>query len=82
MISEEVTEMPERFQHIFQKKVPQKLSKLKSLLSSCLALIQDKYAIKELQALIEETPVEPQPEKRVNQVEKKFKTGHDLRMTG
>ena len=79
--SEEVKEMPERFQHIFQKKVPQKVSKLKSLLSSCLALIQDKYAIKELQELIKETLVEPQPKKRVNQVEKKFKTGHELRMS-
>ena len=64
--SEEVREMLEKFQHIFQKRVPQKVSKLKSLLSSCLALIQDKDAIEELQALIEETLVEPQPEKRVN----------------
>ena len=79
--SEEVREMPERFQHIFQKKVPQKVSKLKSFLSCCLVLIQDKYAIEELQALIEETPVEPQPEKKVNQLRKKLKTGHKLRMT-
>ena len=42
--------------------------------------IKDKYAIEELQALIEETPVEPPPEKRVNQVGKKFKTSHELRM--
>ena len=64
--SEKVRDMPEWFQHIFQKKVPQKVSKLKSFLSSFLALIQDKDDIKELQELIEETPVEPQPEKRVN----------------
>ena len=64
--SEEVREILERFQHIFHKKVPQKVSKIKSFMSSCLTLIQDKYAIEELQALIEETPVEPQPEKRVN----------------
>ena len=73
--------MPKWFQHIFQKKVPQKVSKIKSFLSSCLVLIQDKDAIEELQALIEETPVEPQPEKRVNQIGKKFKTGRKLRMT-
>ena len=50
-------------------------SKIKFFFSSFLVLIQDKDTIAELQALIEETPVEPQPEKRVNEVEKKFKTG-------
>ena len=79
--SEEVREIPEWFRHIFQKKVTQNVSKLKSFLSSFLALIQDKDAIEELQALIEESPVEPQPEKRVNQVGKKFKNGCELRMT-
>ena len=44
-------------------------------------LIQDKNAIAELQAPIEETPIEPQPEKKVNQVSNKFKTGRELRMT-
>ena len=79
--SKEVREMPERFQQIFQKKTPQKVSKLKSFLSSCLVLIQDLDAITELQSLIEETPVDPQLEKKVNQVNKKFKTLHELRMT-
>ena len=51
------------------------------MLSSCLALIQDKYVIIELQELIEETLVEPQPEKKVNQINNKFKTGCELRMT-
>ena len=50
-------------------------------LSSFLALIWDKYVIAELQALIEESPKESQPKRRVNQVKKKFKTGHELRMT-
>ena len=31
--------------------------------------------------MIEEIPIEPRPEKKVNQVRKKFKTGHELRMT-
>ena len=43
-------------------------------------LIQDKYAIEEQQALIEKTPLETQPENRVNQVKKKFKNSHELRM--
>ena len=42
--------------------------------------MQDKYAIAELQAMIEEIPVEPLPEKKVNQVWKKFKTGCKLKM--
>ena len=31
--------------------------------------------------MIEEIPIDPWPEKRVNQVRKKFKTGSELRMT-
>ena len=50
-------------------------------MSSCLALIQDKDAIAKLQALIQETLVESHLEKKFNQVRKKFKTGHALRMT-
>ena len=64
--SELVREVPKWFQHIFQKNMPQKVSKLKSFLSSCLILIQDKDAITELQEMIEETLVEPQPENKVN----------------
>ena len=68
--------MPERFQHILQKKAPPKVSKLRTFLLSCLTLMQDKYAIAELQAMIEEIPIEPQPEKKVNQVWKKCKNGY------
>ena len=77
----EVEEMPERFQQIFRKQAPRKVSKLKPVLSSCLALLHDKDVIAELQALIEETPVESQPERTVKHVKKKFKTGHELRLT-
>ena len=42
--------------------------------------MQDKYAIAELQAMIEEIPVEPWTKNKVNQVWKKCKTGHELRM--
>ena len=79
-MSEEFKEIPEWFQCIFQKNVPQKVSKLKSFLSSCLMLIEDKDVIAELQAIIEEIPIEPWPKKKVNQVRRKFKTGHELRM--
>ena len=44
-------------------------------------LIQDKDAIAELHAMIEETPIEPRPENKVNQVRKKIKTECELRMT-
>ena len=43
--------------------------------------MQDKDDIVELQAMIEEIPVDMQPEKKVNQVRKKCKTSHDLSMT-
>ena len=43
-------------------------------------LIQDKDAIAELQAIIDEIPVVPQIEKKVNQVWRKCKIGHELRM--
>ena len=71
--STEVKEMPKRFQGIFQKKVPPKVSKLRTFLSNCLTLMKDKYAIAELQAMIEEIPVEPRTEKKVNQVRKNVK---------
>ena len=44
-------------------------------------LIQDKDAITELQELIEETPVESQPERRINHVNKNFNIGREMRMT-
>ena len=43
--------------------------------------MQDKDAIAELQAMIEEIYVEPWPKKKVNQVWKKRKIGRELRMT-
>ena len=53
---------------------------MKPLLSSCLILIQDKDAIVKLQAIIDEIPVVSHFEKKVNQVRRKCKTGHELRM--
>ena len=38
--------------------------------------MQDKGAITELHAMIESIPIDMQPEKKVNQVQNKFKTGH------
>ena len=79
-INLEVKDMPERFQHILKKNAPPKASKLRTFLSSYLTLMQDKDAIAELQVMIDEILVEPQLEKKVNQVQKKCKTGHKLRM--
>ena len=42
-------------------------------MSSCLTLMKDKDAIAELQAMIEEIPVEQRPEKKGNQVRKNVK---------
>ena len=64
--STEVKDMPERFQDLLQKKAPTEVSKMRPLLSSCLMLIQDKYATAELQAIIDEIPVVPHIEKKVN----------------
>ena len=57
--STEVKDMPEPFQHLLQKKTSAEVSKLRPLLSSCLMLIQDKDAIVELQAIIDEIPIVP-----------------------
>ena len=58
--SGQVKDMPERFQKIFEQqsidKTTDKVSKLKPFLSSCLALIKDKEAIVELEALIKTIP--------------------------
>ena len=72
--------MPELFQHLLQKKASPKVSKLRPLLSSSLMVIQYKDAIAELEEIIDEIPVEPQIEKKFNQVRWKCKTGHELRM--
>ena len=66
--STEVKDMPERFQHLLQKKASPEVIKLRPLLLSCLMLIQDKDAIAELQAIIYEIPVVPCIDKNVNQV--------------
>ena len=42
--------------------------------------MQDKDAIVELQAMIDEIPVEPQLEKKVNQIQKKCKIDCELRL--
>ena len=64
--SREVKDMPKRFQHLLQKKASPEVSKLRTFVSICLMWIQDKYVIAELQAMINEIPVEPQIEKKVN----------------
>ena len=72
--------MSKRFQHLLQKKASTEVSKLRPLLSICLMILQDKYSIEELQAIIDEIPAVPHIEKKVNQVRRKCKTGRELRM--
>ena len=78
LASVEFKDMPERFQHLLQKKDSPKVSKLRPLLSSCLMLIQDKDGIAKLQAIIDGIHVVL--EKMVKQVQRKCKTSHELRM--
>ena len=82
--SSKVKDMPERFQNIFEQltanKSADKVSKLKPSMSSCLALIQDKDALAELEALIETLLEEDPPTQKVNSVKTNFKMGHKLRM--
>ena len=58
-----------------------KISKLNDFFKSFLALINDKDAVTELTSLIEETPEDLRPEKRVNHIRRKLKTCRELRMT-
>ena len=57
------------------------VSKLKPLLSSCLALIKDKEALAELEALIETLLEGDPPPKKVNSIKTKLKTRRELRIT-
>ena len=50
-----------------------KVSNIKDFFKICLALINDKDVITELTALIEETPDDLRPEKRVNHIGKRLK---------
>ena len=83
--SGQVKDMPERFQKIFEQqtahKSADKVSKLKPFLSSCLAIMQDKDALTELEPLIETLLEEYPATKKVNNVKTKFKMGCELRMS-
>ena len=56
-----------------------KVSKLKEIFKSFLALINDKYVFTELTTLIEETTEDLRPEKIVNHIGKKMNTYQELR---
>ena len=58
-----------------------KVSKLKDFCKSYLALIHDKDVVAELTSLIEDNTEDLRPEKRVNHIGRKVKTGQELRMT-
>ena len=73
--------MPERFDQLLRKQPTWKVSKLKELFKILLELIQYKYVVTELKYFIEEIQEEVWPEKRVNHIGKRLKTGRELRMT-
>ena len=54
--SGQVRAIPERFKQLIRKPPMKKVSKLKEIFKSCLALINDKDVVAELTTLIEETP--------------------------
>ena len=70
--------MPEIFEQLIRKLHTKKVSKLKEIFKSCLALIHDKDAVTDLKTLIEETIKDLQLEKKVNHIGKKVKTGQEL----
>ena len=70
-----VKTIPEQFEKLFRKKPMKKVSKIKEFFKNCLALINDKDAITELIALIEETPDDLHHKKRVKYIGKRLYIG-------
>ena len=69
---------PEWFEQLIRRLHTKKVSKLKEFFKSYLALIHNKYDVMELIALIEYNTTDFCPERRVNQVKIKWKTGQEL----
>ena len=76
--SGKVKAMPKRFEQLLSKQPMKKVSKLKYIFKSCLALIHDRDVVQELKSLIEETLEGPRPEKNVNHIGKILKLGREL----
>ena len=53
---------------------------MKNLFNSCLERIEDKDAMEELSAIVEEPPPSMWQDKKVNHIDKRLKTGHELWM--
>ena len=75
-----ILEMPQRFDQLFQIKLTEKVTKLKNFFKSCLALIKDKDVVEELSSLVEEPQPSVRPEKKVNHIGERPKTGRELRV--
>ena len=67
--------MPKIFEQLIRRLPTKKVSKLKEFLKICLELIHDKYVVEKLTTLIENTSEDLRPEKRVNKIGSKWKTG-------
>ena len=74
----QVNTIPELFEHLLRKKTLKKVSNIKEFFKICLALINDKDVVTELETLIEETLDYLHPKKRVNLIEKELKIGQEL----
>ena len=68
-------------EQLIRKPPMKKVSKLKEFFKSCSELINDKDDVAELTTVIEETPYDLRPEKRVNHIGKRLKIGRELRMS-
>ena len=71
-----ILEMTQRCEQLFQRKLIEKVRKLKYLFKSYLKLIEDKVDVAELSALVEE----PQPSLRAKDIGRRLKTGCEPRM--
>ena len=67
--------MPKIFEQLIKRPPTKKLSKLKDVFKSCLALIHDKDVVGVLTTLIEDNTIDMHLEIRFNQVGRKWKRG-------
>ena len=59
----------------------QKVSKLNKFFNICLEIIEDKYALQDLSALVEEPQLRMWPEKNVILINRRLKIGRELCMS-
>ena len=73
----QVRSIPKRFEQLIRKPP---MKNVREFFKICLALIHYKDEVAELTTLIDETKEDLRPNKRVNHIRRKLKTGRELRM--